>query len=515
MSDLNGHTQKAITNPAVLEESIQARADSDISSPVNSIAWFGRDIDTYNDLGISVPPWWSELRDLALDRFVYTSGNDILQGAVSSLTKKIKAMDWYLTGPEKTVARYQKVLAQSEFGQGWDRLIGKTIQPYLTQDKGAFWELIGAGDIDGPLLGPVMGIAHLDSRYCQLTGDPVYPVIYNNAKDNKAHKIHCTRVVHMVDMPSPSDQMNNIGFCGVSRVLASSSVLLKLAKYKNEKLDDLPEAGLLIFNNILPQKWDDARAEYQRERRRLGQQYWANVMTFFSLDPANQASATLTSFANLPDNFDELQTTNIYVNILALAFGVDVREFWPISEGGLGTGRETLVQHQKAKGKGVGDLISSIEWAINWHILPPSVEFAFDFQDDEEDKQRAEIEDIKIDSILKMAQTITTESGTQFSIATWNEIRQMLADNTSYFSEDFLTIDETDEDTQYSQDRQEKSYGLIRTIGRDGRFRRKSKFNKMRTSFSQAIQLAHQNYQAGKVSEKDLAEYVISIMAEG
>ncbi|NIV29053.1 MAG: hypothetical protein GWN58_05950, partial [Anaerolineae bacterium] len=61
--------------------------------------------------------------------------------------------------------------------------------------------------------------------------------------------------------------MKNVGFCGVSRVIASSFVLLKLAQYKNEKLSDLPQAGLLLLNNLLPKQWEDATKGHEQDRR--------------------------------------------------------------------------------------------------------------------------------------------------------------------------------------------------------------------------------------------------------
>jgi hypothetical protein len=134
-----------------------------------------------------------------------------------------------------------------------------------------------------------------------------------NPKTNNAHRLHTTRVAHFVDMPSPAESMYNTGFCAVSRVIGSSEILLKINKYKNEKLDDLPEAGLLLFNNVLPERWKDAKAHYARETRRLGQDHWRNIMTMFGLDPAQPASADLISFANLPEAFNELESTNIYI----------------------------------------------------------------------------------------------------------------------------------------------------------------------------------------------------------
>ena len=45
----------------------------------------------------------------------------------------------------------------------------------------------------------------------------------------------------------------------------------------------LPEAGLLLFNNLLPQRWEDAKAEHARERRRLNQELWSNILVMFGL----------------------------------------------------------------------------------------------------------------------------------------------------------------------------------------------------------------------------------------
>lgn len=449
------------TTEAAEAQSIQRRAEPRTTGSGVAMApglmWFTRQLD-----GSDVAPWGTPGRDNDLRRFYKLPGNDILQGANSSMVKKIGSMNFTLTGPQRVVNRYQKVLSEAEFGSGWLHLLKKVLTDYNTQDRGAFIELIGAGDPSGPITGPVIGLAHLDAQYCQLTGDPTYPVIFHNTKDGQPHKLHTTRVVHIVDMPDPDENMLDTGFCAVSRVIASSQVLLKLARYKNEKLDDLPEAGLLLLNNILESQFDDVQAEYQRERRTLRQTVYSNVMRLFSIDPEKPASAQLVSFANLPDAFNERESIELYVNIVALSFGVDVREFWPMSSGSLGTAAESLVQHQKAKGKGIGDIIAVIERAINWKVLPPSVEFAFDFQDDEEDRMRAEINKIKTETIMSMLPVVSPEV-----------IQQMLADSIDYFKPEFLTTDMTDEVELFDTEREEKAYwdfGPVVTIDRWGRY---------------------------------------------
>lgn len=491
------------------ELSVQRRAEN-LSQVAGGVWWFGASAEG------EIAEWGSPRRDIDLREFVYRPGNDILQGAVSSMVKKFKAMNWVIEGPQRVVNRYQPVMAEAEFGQGWGHLLAKVLADYLTQDKGAFIELIGRGDPAGPIEGPVLGIAHLDAGLCQLTGNLTYPVLFNNPKDGLPHKLHASRVVHLVDMPSPSEVMLNTGFCAVSRVIASSQVLLKLARYKNEKLSDLPPAGIMAINNILPSQWDDMDARYERERRRQGQTYWANVMRVFGLDPQKPVSIDFTSFAQLPEQFDESSATEIYINIVALAFGVDVREFWPLSAGPLGTATETLVQHQKAKGKGVGDIISTLERAINWKILPPSVSFRFDFKDDEEDAQRVEINRQKVTTIMAMWQPPNAQAA-DFGIrppVSRDEIRQMLADNVPYFKEDFLEMDVTDEVEASDTEQLEKMLGPLVWIDRYGQVKRLRQRRIIKPVVDKALGYAMDNYKRGDISADELAEYLMAELIE-
>lgn len=492
----------------ISELSLQRRAE-EVQNVASGVWWFGSSAEG------DIAEWWSPRRDVDLREFIYLPGNDILQGAHSSMVKKFKAMNWVIEGAERVANRYQPVLAEAEFGQGWGHLLSKVLADYQSQDKGAFIELIGQGDPTGPIEGPVLGIAHLDAGLCQLTGDPVYPVLFNNPKDGAPHKLHTTRVVHLVDMPSPSEMMYNIGFCATSRVIASSQVLLKLAQYKNEKLSDLPPAGIMAINNILYTQWEDMELRYERERRRNGQTLWTNVMKVFGLDPNRPISIDFTSFAQLPDQFDEQGATETYINIVALAFGVDVREFWPLSAGPLGTATETLVQHQKAKGKGVGDIISTLERAINWKILPPSVSFRFDFKDDEEDAQRAEIIRQKVGTIMEMWQPPNPqlfELGAKPPVSR-DEIRQMLADNVPYFKEDFLEMDVTDE-VEVSDTEVAKMLGPKVQIDRFGQVKRLKGQRAIKRVVDKALAHAMDNYRRGDVPADTLAEYLMAELIE-
>ncbi len=507
----NGTAEKQ--NTEIEELSIQARAEEQQISGANVGSFFFHRLAGLEDI---IHPWWSPARDIDLRIFWKKTGNDILQGAVASMVKKIKATGWTVEGGERVVNKFQTVLAEADFGAGWGQLLGKTLIDFSTQDKGAFWELIGDGDPAGPIKGPVLGIAHLDSGLCQLTGDPTFPVLFWNTKRNKreAHKLHVTRVAHIVDMPSPMEAMLGVGFCAVSRVIGSSQVLLKLQQYKNEKLSDLPPAGLLLLNNILPRQWDDARQDYKQGRRKVGEELYASVMTLFGLDPAQPTTADFISFADLPEHFDELTSVNIYINILALAFGVDVREFWPLSGGSLGTATESEVMHQKAKGKGPGEIYSAIERIVNWKIFPPTVTFSFDYVDDEEDLLRANINDKKTETIMSMWNTKTPGGGvsTEQPPVTRLEVRQMLADNVDYFHEEFLTVDVTDE-IEVTDVEREKVIGKSIKINQDGIIK-KEKHKKPQDNIDTVLDMVEQNYKEGKISIDDVVDYRVGEMLD-
>ncbi len=495
-----GATKALKTDAAQARDlSIQARADNE---PVASTFPTSFSFGYTNPYESIISPWWSQTRDMELREFWMRPNNDILQGAISSMIKKSKAWNWVIEGPQRVVNKYQKVLISAEFQKGWSYLLGKMLSDYFSQDKGGFWELMGNGDPNGPIT-DVLEIANLDARFCQLTGDPEYPVIFNNPKTERTHRLHASRVCHFVDMPSPAEGMNDTGFCAVSRVIGSSDILLKINKYKNEKLSDLPEAGLLLFNNVLPDRWADAQDDYQRETRHLGQQHWRNIMTMFGLDPTQPATADFISFSNLPDAFNELETTNIYLNIVALAFGVDIREFWPISGGSLGSSEETAIMHSKARGKGVGEVISMVEREINNKVLPDSATFYFDFKNDEEDLLKADIDGKRTETIMAMWQPDGLGPVNSF------EIRQMLADNVSYFKDDFLDFDATMEETATDMEIA-KWFGPLCQVDNKGYMKRIPRRSKIKPLVEDAVTLAAENYRKGMLTAETVAEFALS-----
>lgn len=415
-----------------VNQSVQAGLTSD--NRANTIISFGR---VWDSCDLIPSPWWSEQRERDLEAFVKLRGNDMLQSAIASFTKRFSSMSWYVNGPEKPTLDWYLRLQQCDFGKGLSDLIARTVQKYCVSDKGVFWELIGPGDPETELK-EVQSVAYLDGDYCIPTGDVDYPVIFTKTKNGKAIKMHRTRVVHFVDMESPSRDMNGVGFSAVSRVIQSSSIMLRLAKYKDEKLKDLPEAGLLLFNNILPTRWDEKLEEHETHREQLGQMYWSNMITMFGLDPTQPATAEFISFANMPEHFDELQQTEFYAQNIALSLGISVQEIWSLKGSAWNpTATEINIQQEQGKNKGIGNLVKQLERAINWYILPKVINFNFDFIDDAEDMKNTTINVKKIEAIMALYRPPTAqqfEVGIRQPIS--NEvIQRLLSQEVTWFDE--------------------------------------------------------------------------------
>ncbi len=345
--------------------------------------------------GQLISPWWSKQRDADLRRFWRQV--DYLAGAVYTMESRLTTVPWRITPKDMSIRAHHRLakdyteslLYMSEFGSGWETWYSKWTEDLLTQDNGTFSEIIGDGDADGPIVGRALGVANLDSFACQRTSSKEFPVIYSDT-DGKRYQLHYTRVMFTSQMPSPAQRMYDVGMCAVSRCINNAQSLLDMLVYKQEKLGSRPHRGLLITQGGLDPD-DVQNAFYAAERsmdNQLLRRYAKTVVVGHENMPdANIAKVDLSS---LPDGFNEQTATTIGMAAIALAFGVDPRELWPAITGGV-TRAEALIAHIKQRGKGLGSILQETEHLLNQKFLPNTLHFEFDFQDDEQDRQKAEI----------------------------------------------------------------------------------------------------------------------------
>jgi len=195
--------------------------------------------------GETVSPWWSKARDIDLRKFFL--GSDHLSGAIYAIVARLTTIPFKIVPVDPTITRHvqmadsiqQNLTEMTNFGKGWNLGYGSFILDYLSQDNGCFMEILGKGNKSGPITGIPMGLNHLDSSACTRTRNPEFPVIYTDI-NGKRYKLHYTRVIDMVSLPSSDLRMNNIGFCGISRAINTAQHLIDISTFEQEKLGSRP-----------------------------------------------------------------------------------------------------------------------------------------------------------------------------------------------------------------------------------------------------------------------------------
>jgi len=399
----------------------------------------GGDIFFFSDRDALLPPWGTQARELALRSLYRHPLNWLLQSAVAGLIKKVKSAPWNITGARR-VLYYQELLRQADFGAGWDVFLSKVLLDYLRQDKGAFIEVVAPGSSDKPLRTAATGLAYLDSIACTLTGDPEFPVVYQS-RNGLLHALHYTRVIRLVDMPDGDQRRPGYGLSALSRATAIVYQSIYANAYTIQKLDDNPPPGIVIASNINSAKREQALAAYTTEQSTSERPVWGKTLWMYSVDPAQPAKLDYTTFSQAPEGWDFEKYTQVQVNAIALALGVDVQELWQLTGGALGSAGQSEILHAKSQGRMFGDLLKMIERRIN-DVLPLSLEFTFERNDPYDQQQHA-------DTASKWAAFITSIG----DVATADEKRAILAANIPAFAEATLDpsgrlITRTDADAQ-------------------------------------------------------------------
>ena len=383
--------QKAtVKRPSTI--SVQDRFDRDADDAFQLITWITQKAG-------NIPPWRSPQREKWLREF--WQRESILAGAVHSAIAKIIGLSWTVSGGRNKVSKYAAILREAD-GKDWDTFLSKFLLDYLTQDKGTFIEF--GSTIKG---GPVEGIFNLDSESCALTGDWDYPVKYEDSY-GQWHNLPRTSVYHCASLPSSGKDCYNYGFCAVSRAIHAAQILILVNRYENEKLSDLPPNGIAAVTGLTPRQFKDAIRLYKSSREKQQNLIYPGILWLVG-NPGvaggpGKVSIDLTSFADLPDQFDKKNTVDIYAKTLALAFGVDVNEFWQIEHVGA-TKASAWIQAQKAKGKFPAVIIAAIERAINTFVLPPGVVFKFGMMDAEDRLALAELHAREIENVSDMIES--------------------------------------------------------------------------------------------------------------
>ena len=365
---------------------------SSILSELQSLAW----AEEAKDL---VPGYWSPSRDKALRVFWKQPGAGHLASAMYNAQAKLLGIPFRIVPRDPSIVSHveqaekiqQRLSVVSEFGQGFLAAMSKWYEDYLSQDNGAFMEVLGNGKHDMSIEGAPIAIRHLDSSKCIRTGDPVYPVVYRdtNGKDKTDYKLHFSRVIYASQMPSATEELHGVGYCAVSRAIDVAQTLIDMNVYKREKLGSRPHSRLYVGKGISA---NDIMSAFRMADTAMDQSGYKRYSRNVAIGSEDNSDIDIDAIdLTSMDQFDEGQSVPLAMNAIALAFGLNVNELWPSSSGGEGS-KKTGV---RVRGKLPDQVTSTLEGEFNFKFLPPYLKMVFDFQDDDEDQQRAVIRDIR------------------------------------------------------------------------------------------------------------------------
>ena len=336
----------------------------------------------------TVMPWGQDVvrRDKQLRDF--WPQEPFLAGAIYTVCISNAAFKWRVVGPKATAGAVQTMLHHAQLGEGWQSFITRLSLDLLTSDNGTFIEVIRAGDSPSA---PVMGIQVLDSAQCVRTGVPDTPVIYTD-RQGRMHKMRWYQVIALSEFPSTIESMYGVQYSAVTRVLRAAQVLRDYSLYKGEKIGGRFTEAIHVIGGVAQKHIDDIINRQKEQADNEGLVRYMMPVIVGSLDPQAEPRVVTLNLKSLPEGFDLDKELKWYIASLGLGLGRDYQDFAPLSSGNLGTAEQSTVLHMKARGKGPGHFMGTLEQAFNFYgVMPRTVTFEFEEQDIQEDKAEAEV----------------------------------------------------------------------------------------------------------------------------
>jgi hypothetical protein len=351
--------------------------------------------------GPTIPGWWSTSRDNRLRTFYKDS--DHLSGTVFTFRSMMTATPFKILPRDNTVKShaaqakiYDTIIKNNTHSrsnvstQSWESGYGPFIEDVLTQDNGGFFAIEGPGRPDGPLTGTPTALIHLDSFRCQRTGSREYPVLYTDL-DGRRFKLHNSRVIVYSSMSSSIAELYGIGFCAVSRCIHTAQSLIDDLNYKEEKMGSRPKRGLMVVEGASQKAVKTIESAMMMADEGMDNRGLARYAPIPLIGLRTGQSLSLFDLASVPDGFDYLQDVQLGMSLMALAFGVDVRQLaFAIGVAGQ-TKADAEIQHIKMEGKGPGEIFQVTKQQLEQKFLPPYLKIEFDRQDDFKDQLAAQI----------------------------------------------------------------------------------------------------------------------------
>lgn len=357
----------------------------------------------------AVPSWGvsPSVRDSMLRQFI--TKEPFAGSAFGSIIARNAAFSWEIRGPERTQQIGHELLLNANWGGGWVEFISLLSMDYLTQDKGAFIELIREADSERA---PVVGLRNLDAAMCWSTGNPLQPVIFLDRVSGKYHRLKWYQVRQLRELPmftgnftGTFGRYHGMQLCALSRALKGAQIWFNVEQYQQEKTGGRHTRAIHVISGVQKADVEDAMKLQQANADGQLLERYIQPVILAAVDPDAKPSVATLELAGLPDAFNQQEGLKQYLTLLAMALLTDYGELAPLPGGQLGSGMQSEIMDDKSKKKGAGLFRKIITHVMNTVILPDNLEFAYDEQDMGEEEAEATVKKLRAEARALMVQT--------------------------------------------------------------------------------------------------------------
>lgn len=374
----------AIKNSVTREDHPDARTNGlPISVIIGPAQWGGLLEGVKGATGL--PPWGHRGRDVILSQTPLIE--NMWASALNTALTRWAAQGWAITDEGESATRMKRAQQMLlAFDGNWHTGIKRHLADYLTTDNGAFLEIVRASSAPGAR---VVGLVHLDALRCYRTGDPERPVYYQDVQ-GRLHELRAHQVWMTSDMTSPRAEARGIGLCAASRAFETILKLTAIETYIREKVSGARNLAIHIVNGISYDQLRGALASGASDANARGFIVYHGSTILPTLKTEAPSLVTI-PLAEIPDGFDaETERRDAYLRY-ANAIGVAVQDIQPLSGQGLGTGTQTVVLDEAAKGHGLAAWAKDFETFITHDVLPAATTFTWSHNDVRDRKAESEV----------------------------------------------------------------------------------------------------------------------------
>jgi len=354
-------------------------------------------------------------------------------GAVAIAITKVSSLSWEIEGdiPLRN-RRAQDLLLMADAGRGWVSFISKLLQDFLTTNNGAFCEIVRETESENS---PIIGLIPLDSLRVTRTGDPEYPCTYQDLK-GRVHNLRACDVIEFSDMPSNRANLYGSGRCAAYRAYKSIYKLANIEDYQSEKISGRNPSELNFITGVNANQLQAVLDTAQQQANAKGIiAYMGAIIAAFPGEQQPQVANI--KLKGLPDDFDRKVELDIAILAYANNLGLDVQDLQPLTGQSLGSGAQSNVLNEKAKGKGLAAFRQQLIHAFNTWVLPDRCTFGFIEKDWRDKKAQSDYNKAVGEYIdASIASTVITPA----------QGLQVMVDENIYPKE-FLTVDQTPDDS--------------------------------------------------------------------